>query len=187
MKVGFTLLSCILLAGCLSSSKAGVSSVSCDISSCPGAAGSLERDNCVLDVSVRCGSGGLCGSIVNKDVEYHCLLKHNMFDPLVCAGIADSGVKRECYYSGAQLLNDTGLCERIVERKQRDLCLSEIAYRTNTRIICNNITYQDRRKFCFAVADRDGTGCSPLIDLDIREMCIDWTMKKLPASGSAVL
>jgi hypothetical protein len=181
MRIVICLLVSLLLSGCLGSEtdiKAAVQK-GCRSDSCSGLT-VKELDECLLKQASDCKEMEICGKIMNRELEYRCRLRFGDYDPILCGGILNESVKVECYINGAELGKDTRLCEKIVDQASEDMCRANVAYKTANRTLCAPIRQMDRRDFCFAVADGDGTICGNLVNSDLRVQCVQWTMKKLP-------
>lgn len=153
--------------------------MSCTGSPCDGVS---DRDGCLLKQAADCRNPGFCGAIVDRETEYRCLLRFGEYDSILCAGIANASVRSECYVNGAELTGDVGLCGKLEYKSSEDMCLSSLARKTANRTLCAPIRHQDMREFCFAVADGDGTICGNLVNSDLRVLCVEWTMKRLPTA-----
>jgi hypothetical protein len=175
-----------LMSGCLmtkEASPAGSVASGCNEGDCYGLNGT-GQDSCLLDVAIRCNKQPLCGKILDKEMEYRCLLHYNDYDMILCAGIANDTVKKECYLNGAEMKLDATLCDKIQDRYYRMLCLARVAHKTNNRMLCDKIQDKvDQREFCFAVADNEYRICSNIINDDLRAMCIEWTVEQKVQGG----
>ena len=180
MRLAFLVALCALSAGCIMASDGSRGASACAAVDEYCAKDPSGGDACLLRMSRECANPGLCGKIKNREFEYRCRLLQGEYDPLLCGGIANDSVRYECYGVGADLRGDVKLCDRIDDRVRNDMCRANVAYKTADRRLCNPVLENNRREFCFAVADRDGTICANLIDEDLRMRCVEWTMKKLP-------
>ncbi|MFH0862143.1 MAG: hypothetical protein V1875_03850 [Candidatus Altiarchaeota archaeon] len=175
MRLSVCFLLALALAGCLGADNA--SRASCAGSRCDGVP---DRDSCLTKLAEDCREPGFCGSIVEREAEYRCRLRFGEYDQLLCAGISNESVRRECYLNGAELTGDARLCGKLGDKPSDEMCLASLARRSGNRTLCAPIRHKDRREFCFAVADGDGTICGNLVGSDLRIMCVEWTMKRLP-------
>jgi hypothetical protein len=183
MRLPLMLAVCALLCGCLGGDATIMKSAAAKPCQAAQSCASLDgkaRDACFLSAASGCGDSSVCGRIEERESEYRCRLAFGEYDLILCGGIGNISVRDECFLNGARLKRDPGLCDRLSAQDVRDMCRADVAYRFGNRSVCNDIKYQDRRNFCFAVADHDGTICDSLANSDLRVECVQWTMKKLP-------
>jgi hypothetical protein len=173
------MLLCVLLAGCLTAkSNEKMADAKCADDLCNSLSGT-EMDLCLANAAKTCSNPTLCKRILEKEREYRCSQGFGEYDALVCAGMENKSMKRECYHNAAEKLKDASLCDKIDRQDGADMCRANIAYKSGDRKVCNPVTTPSRRDFCFAVADKDGTVCSELGNEELRLTCVKWTMKKL--------
>ena len=182
MKLTVAVAALALLSGCISSDNAVKAAVASACGSGGGCAGleGIARDSCLLKAATDCGDQNMCGGIADRELEYRCLLRFGTLDLILCSGIGNQSVREECYVNGALLKRDPTICDKIGNQYSEDMCRARYGYEFDNRTVCNDIKHFERRDFCFAVADKDGTICGNMINSDLRITCVEWTMKKLP-------
>jgi hypothetical protein len=166
---------CVFLCGCMAASTQKAQAKDCGVLVCSKLS-QVERDLCLMKLSQDCNDSTLCAAMADRQMEYSCGLKHGQVNPATCGGIADSGKRAECYSAAAELRLDSKVCEAINDTVSRGMCVSNVAWKTGNRTLCNVVTSpDDLREFCFGVADRDGRACSDIGRSELRITCVEWT------------
>jgi hypothetical protein len=124
---------------------------------------------------------GQCEDVksVFERIECYVTLATDKDDPSVCGHSSHEGVKYQCYAILAERRGNRELCNIIPSRSPdyvelRDICISDVAKKTLSPLLCEGIQTVGLRDSCYAKIGQDSkdtTLCQKIRDPGLRSIC----------------
>ncbi len=149
--------------------------------------------------TTRAGSANQCEDRENvvERIECYVTLATDKADPSVCGQSSHEGVKYQCYAILAERRGSMELCNVIPSRSPghqdlRDICISDVAKKTLSPPLCEEIQTIGLRDSCYAKIGQETENavlCEKIQDPGLRSMCSSQPVivPVRPAAGREVI